>query len=165
MLKTKIKRDGMTITLGNPVWKRFITTRIGEWLIWSRSIHIDSHLHLWERYTENFTADEAAQRALKNISKPSDEESLIEKLLLPPDSFWAEMETLAGEPHKIVRMYKVSLSATIDDILFELSPYSESFDEIEKIVDFMSRKSAWFDALLNHFRGYQYNLLKEAEKL
>ena len=75
------------------------------------------------------------------------------------------METLAGDDAKITRMYKVSLSATIDDILFELSPYSDSFEEIERIVDFMSRKSAWFDVLLDHFRGYQYNLLKQAEKL
>lgn len=155
----------MTLTLGNPVWKRFINTRIGEWLIWLRGIHIDSHIHLWEKYTDNFSGDEAANRALKNIGKQNDEDSLIEKLLLPPASFWQEMETLAGDKAKITRMYKVSLSATIDDILFELSPYSDSFEEIERIVDFMSRKSAWFDVLLDHIRGYQYNLLKQAEKL
>lgn len=155
----------MTLTLGNPVWKRFINTRIGEWLIWLKGIHIDSHIHLWEKYTDNFSGDEAASRALKNIGNPKDEDSLIENLLLPPDSFWREMETLAGDDVKITRMYKVSLSATIDDILFELSPYSDSFEEIERIVDFMSRKSAWFDVLLDHFRGYQYNLLKQAEKL
>ena len=155
----------MTLMLGNPVWKRFINTRIGEWLIWLRGIHIDSHIHLWEKYTDNFSGDEAASRALKNIGNEKDEDSLIEKLLLPPDSFWQEMETLAGDDTKITRMYKVSLSATIDDILFELSPYSDSFEEIERIVDFMSRKSAWFDVLLDYFRGYQYNLLKQAEKL
>ena len=155
----------MTLTLGNPVWKRFINTRIGEWLIWLRGIHIESHIHLWEKYTDNFSGNEAASRALKNIGNQTDEDSLIEKLLLPPDSFWQEMETLAGDDAKITRMYMVSLSATIDDILFELSPYSDSFEEIERIVDFMSRKSAWFDVLLDHFRGYQYNLLKQAEKL
>jgi len=155
----------MTLTLGNPVWKRFINTRIGEWLIWLRGIHIDSHIHLWEKYADNFSGDEAASRALKNIGTQKDEDSLIEKLLLPPASFWQEMETLAGDDSKITRMYKVSLSATIDDILFELGPYSDSFEEIERIVDFMSRKSAWFDVLLDHIRGYQYNLLKQAEKL
>ena len=68
----------MTLTLGNPVWKRFINTRIGEWLIWLRGIHIDSHIHLWEKYTDNFSGDEAANRALKNIGKQNDEDSLIE---------------------------------------------------------------------------------------
>ena len=86
-------------------------------------------------------------------------------MLIPPESFWAEMEALAGDENKIKRMYKVSLSATIDDILYELHPYSESFEEIDEVVQFMSRKSAWFNRLLDHFRGYQFNLLKEAEKL
>ena len=107
----------------------------------------------------------AAQRALASVGAPNVEDSLIEKMLIPPPSFWREMELLAGDTGKIKRMYKVSLSATIDDILYELHPYSESFEEIESVVDFMSRKSAWFDILLDHFRGYQYNLLKEAEKL
>ena len=154
-----------TLNLGNPVWKRFITTRVAEWLMWLKGIHLDSYIHLWDKYTDNVDPEIAAKKALEGVGNPNHEDSLIERLLIPPESFWIEMEKLAGEDIKITRMYKVALSATFDDILYEMQPYGESFQEIEKVIDFMSRKSVWFEVLLDHFRGHQYNLLKQAEKL
>ena len=155
------------IALGNPVWKRYITSRLPEWLLWMRGLHMDSHIHLWERYVEGVSPQVAATRAIKNKEQKKDDEelSMIEKMLIPSDDFWDEMETLAGTPEKITRMYKVSLSGTLEDILYELNPYAESFTEIEKVDDFISRQSAWFSSLMDYLRGYQYNLLIQAGKL
>ena len=155
------------IALGNPVWKRYITSRLPEWLLWMRGLHMDSHIHLWERYVEGVKPQVAATRAIKNKEQKKDDEelSMIEKMLIPSDDFWNEMETLAGTPEKITKMYKVALSVTLDDILYELHPYAESFTEIEKVDDFISRQSAWFSSLMDYLRGYQYNLLIQAGKL
>jgi predicted tellurium resistance membrane protein TerC len=155
------------LILGNVVWKRYIVSRLADWLLWLRSIHLESHLHLWEKYVQSINPEIAANRALKNHKnkEQTKETSLIDALLIPPDDFWSEMETLTGTPEKVKKMYKVSLSVTIYDILFELDSYAQSFTEIEAVCDFISSYSAWFDELLNHFRGYQYNLLIQAGKL
>ena len=87
------------------------------------------------------------------------------RFLLPEKQFWEELEELANTPERIKKMYRVSLSATIRDVIYELNPYSQQFSEIGMISDFLSRYSAWFEVLFDHFRGYQYSLLTQADKV
>jgi hypothetical protein len=114
---------------------------------------------------QNIDADYAATRVLSGADRDSEEISLMAQFLLPSELFWEDLESLADTPERIKRMYRVALSATIHDVIYELNAYGQEFEEIGLIAQFLSSNSAWFEVLLNHFRGYQYSLLKQAEKL
>ncbi len=153
------------LPLGNVVWRRFISRQMIEWLKWARSVHLESHIRLWRKYVENIDANDAAMRVLSNSGKETEELSLLTQFLLPEKQFWEELEELANTPERIKKMYRVSLSATIRDVIYELNPYSQQFSEIGMISDFLSRYTAWFEVLFDHFRGYQYSLLTQADKV
>ena len=154
-----------TLPLGNVVWRRFVSRQMVEWLKWARGVHLESHIRLWGKYVDNMDANDAAMRILSNADMDSEEISLLTRFLLPDTQFWEELEELANTGERIKKMYRVSLSATIRDVIYELSPYSQQFSEIGLISDFLSSKSAWFEVLFDHFRGYQYSLLKQADKV
>jgi hypothetical protein len=154
-----------TLPLGNVVWRRFVSRQMVEWLKWARSVHLESHIRLWGKYVDNMDANDAAMKVLSNSGKDSEEMSLLTQFLLPDAKFWEELEELANTPDRIKKMYRVSLSATIRDVVYELGPYAQQFSEINLISDFLSSKTAWFEVLFDHFRGYQYHLLTQADKV
>ena len=152
-------------SLGNVVWRRFVSRQMVDWLKWARTVHLESHILLWGKYVDNMDANDAAKRVLSNNNGDTEEMSLVTQFLLPDAKFWEELEELANTPDRIKRMYRVSLSATISDVVYELGPYGQQFSEINIISDFLSSNTAWFEVLFDHFRGYQYSLLKQADKV
>ena len=145
---------------GNEIWRRFIVNQMPQWLEWLKSIHLPSHIRLWNRYLDITPP----KKAYSSLGGSSDEEQLLSHFFVPSDDFWEQMEREVGEENT-TKMYRLSLSLTMDDFLHDLTLYAQQFPEIRSIYAFMVQRKDWFDILLNHLRSGLYYKWKQEERL
>lgn len=150
----------MTLNGGNEIWRRFIVMKMPDWLAWLKTIHLPSHIRLWHKYV-NITLP---QKAYASIGNNTDEEQLLSTFFVPSDDFWNQMELEVGSDNS-PKMYKLSLSLTMDDFLHDLTLYAQQFSEIREIYAFMVQHKNWFDQLLNYLRSGLYQQWKQESRL
>ena len=150
----------MSLKGGNEIWRRFIVNQMPQWLKWLKSIHLPSHIRLWNKYLDITPPP----KAYASLGGKSQEEQLLSQFFVPSDEFWRQMAAEVGEEHT-TKMYRLSLSLTMEDFLHDLTLYAQQFDEIRSIYAFMVQRKLWFDQLLNHLRSGLYYKWKQEERL
>lgn len=141
----------MTLKRGNQVWQRFIVNQMPHWLRWLKSIHLPSHVRLWDRYLDITLP----QKAYFSLGGESDEEEMLSNFFVPPPIFWEEMESEVDEKNHL-KMYRMALTLTMDDFLHDLTLYAQQFEEIQAVYVFMVHRKEWFEILLNYLRSDLY---------
>lgn len=135
----------MVIDMGNPIWRKYISEQITEWLEWLRNIHIRSHFELLEKYIElnpHFVPENHGDET---------DMRLFEKLLWNP-------VFINGLTDKGIQVW---VSSTIGDFLDELQIYSARFNEINKVCEFMNSHLAWFERSYAFIRADIVSYLRE----
>jgi hypothetical protein len=130
----------------NPIWVRFCSERMPEWLEWLRNIDINSHLELAERfivlhphYLPNSRTDDTTYATTFNhlmvdeqfMSQVSDKGLLV----------WANSNFL--------------------DFLDALDVYTGAYPEINIISRYFERHIGWFNRLYAYLRAKLILLLRE----
>ena len=75
----------------NPVWARFCTVQIDDWLDWITSIHVNSYLEMAERFI-----------ALNPFYVPDTEEDIFDQLMINED-FLSSLSDTGFHGHNLVK--------------------------------------------------------------
>jgi len=140
----------MVIVLNNPIWRKYVSEQMADWLEWLKNIHLRSHFDLLEKFIElnpHFvpTDHDSADRDMR----------LLERLLWNP-------EFVNGLTDKGIQVW---VSSTIGDFLDELKIYSSRFNEIQKVSDFLNSHIAWFERVYAFIRADTVSYLREQGRI
>jgi hypothetical protein len=119
----------------NPIWVRYCSNRMEDWLSWARKVHIRSYVELTERFMD-----------LHPHYIPSGTESnlvILDKMLMDRD--FIESLTDTG--------IKVWADSNLIDFVRALDIYSSRYPEIKVIVNLFKRRIQWLDRVYRFARA------------
>lgn len=126
---------GIEMTL-NPVWARYVSEQMLDWLNWLRNIHLKSYLDLSQRFIE-------LNPYYVPESSTSEAAELFDRMIVNEEFF--EKVSDAG--------VRVWANSGFDDFLFALQIYAPKYPEIAKVCNFFVANNAWFKRLYQFFRA------------
>lgn len=119
----------------NPVWARFCTVQIDDWLDWITSIHVNSYLEMAERFI-----------ALNPFYVPDTEEDrtpLFDKLMINEDFLSSLSDTGLS----------VWANSNFRDFLVTLRPYGRVDKQMQYLIDFFDTHISWFSRVYQFVRA------------
>jgi len=128
----------------NPVWVRYTSLHIEDWLRWMRGVHLRSYVELTERFID-----------LNPHYIPTGKEenlSLLDNLLM--DREFVESLSDTG--------IKVWADSSLMDFVRVLEIYSGRYSEISMVVNLFKRQIQWLDRLYRFARAEIIQDLREA---
>ncbi len=128
----------------NPIWVRYTTLHMEDWLRWMRGVHLRSYVELTERFID-----------LHPHYIPTGKEenlSLLDNLLM--DREFIESLSDTG--------IKVWADSTLIDFVRVLELYSSRYSEIAMVVNLFKRQIQWLDRLYRFARAEIISELREA---
>ena len=134
------------INMGNPIWRRYVSEQMTDWLEWLKNIHLRSHFDLIEK-NPHFVPTEQ--------DSTDGDLRLLERLLWNP-------EFINGLTDKGIQVW---VSSTIGDFLDELQIYSSRFTEIQKVSYFLNSHIAWFERVYAFIRADTVTYLREQGRI
>jgi|SRR6056300_716074 hypothetical protein len=121
----------------NPIWARYVSEQMIEWLNWLRNISIRSYLELSQRFIDlnpHYIPDSVAT---------SEASELFDRMVVNQE-FFAQVSD-AG--------VLVWANSGFEDFLLALEVYAPKYPEIREVVLFFSRNLWWFKRLYQFFRA------------
>jgi len=115
--------------LPNPVWRRYVSEMIGDWLKWCRNVHLPSHIDVIGRFI-----------ALNPGHIPK-RDTTDSDIALIKDMLWNE-QFLMGLSDRGLHVWA---NGTMAELIDEMRPYGMKFSEIRMICDLMDANLSWFE--------------------
>jgi hypothetical protein len=126
---------GDTVSGINPIWARYVSEQMIEWLNWLRNISIRSYLELSQRFIDlnpHYIPDSAGA---------SEASELFDRMVVNQE-FFAQVSD-AG--------VLVWANSGFEDFLLALEVYAPKYPEIREVVLFFRRNLWWFKRLYQFF--------------
>jgi len=135
----------MSDTEVNPIWARYCSQQMEDWLTWLRNIHIRSYIELCERFID------LHPYYTPNTHDLGESLPLYERLLIGKP-FLDNMTDIG---------VRVWANTTLVDFVNALYPYSQEFPEVREVRKFFIKHLNWLDRLYRFGRADLIAQLRE----
>ena len=113
----------------NLVWRHYVSEMIPHWLRWCKNVHLPSHIDLMTRFV-------ALNPGYIPVRDTTNSDIAMVKNMLWDEEFLLSLSD---------KGLAVWANGTIGELIDEMRPYGQKFQEINRIANFMDSNLSWFE--------------------